>query len=66
MGIPEILANPWEEKQPPAKDLLPLRRFFPWGLGGFHVNQLADAILKGKAGGYPADRMTCHVSDTTR
>jgi anaerobic dimethyl sulfoxide reductase subunit A len=47
MGIPEILTNPWEEKQPPAKDILPLRRFFPWGMGGFHVNQLADAFLRG-------------------
>jgi anaerobic dimethyl sulfoxide reductase subunit A len=65
MGVPEILANPLELKSPPAKDMLPLRRMWPWGMGGFHVAQIADAILKGRSGGYPADYKMLYIASTS-
>jgi anaerobic dimethyl sulfoxide reductase subunit A len=64
MGVPDMPPNPFEEKQPPAPDQLPMRRLYPWGMGGFHFTQIADAILNGKAGGYPADYKLLYVATT--
>jgi len=38
---------------PPGK--LSNRRYYVWGHGIINIFHLADAIIKGKAGGYPAD-----------
>ncbi len=65
MGVPEMLQNPWEAQQPAAGDMLPLRRIWPWGMGGFHVAQIADAILKGLEGGYPADYKLLYIASTS-
>ena len=64
MGIPDIIVNPLESNAAPPKDMLPLRRIWPWGAGSIHVAQMADAILKGKAGGYPADYKLLYIAST--
>ncbi|MBE0479888.1 MAG: molybdopterin-dependent oxidoreductase [Dehalococcoidia bacterium] len=64
MGVPEMLTNPIEAAAPPPADMLPLRRSWPWGLGSLHVSQIADAILKGKSGGYPADIKLLYIAST--
>jgi anaerobic dimethyl sulfoxide reductase subunit A len=65
MGFPDIPVNPLESNSAPASDILPLRRLWPWGMGRFHVAQMADAILKGKAGGYPADYKLLYIASTS-
>jgi len=65
MGIPDIIPNLLEANSAPPKDMLPLRRIWPWGAGSFHISQIADAILKGKAGGYPADYKLLYTASTS-
>ncbi len=52
--LPQSNGNPVEVGVPPRKDALPTQK------GGesqarIHYSEVADAILKGRAGGYPAD-----------
>ncbi|MFC1945797.1 molybdopterin-dependent oxidoreductase [Chloroflexota bacterium] len=63
-GIP-VPTNPVEAKTPPRKNSLP-----SWGdyalkrRGHVHHTEVADAILKGKAGGYPADYRLFYLVNT--
>jgi anaerobic dimethyl sulfoxide reductase subunit A len=65
MGIPDIIPNLLEANSAPPEDMLPLRRIWPWGAGSFHVSKMADAILKGTAGGYPADYKLLYLAGTS-
>ena len=47
--------NPVEDDAPPQEHPLPRRASPFFGRGSVNVHKVADAILKGKAGGYPAD-----------
>jgi anaerobic dimethyl sulfoxide reductase subunit A len=56
-GIPAV-PNPFEKGVPPRPySLANYEKFFPGGNSGARLTRLgvADAILKGKAGGYPTD-----------
>ena len=65
MGIPDIIPNTLEMESSPPQDMLPLRRIWPWGAGSFHISKIADALLKGKAGGYPADYKLLYIASTS-
>lgn len=60
-----IPPNPVESKAPPRK-----KSFSSWGgyslyrLGHINQSKIADAILKGKAGGYPADYKLFYIVGT--
>jgi len=49
------VANPVVQKMPAFKNFLPARIKYGRGTGVYCATQLADALLNGKAGGYPAD-----------
>jgi len=53
-GLPKSEGNPVEFGVPPRKDGLPTLKGFDSG-ARIHFSDVADAILKGRAGGYPAD-----------
>jgi anaerobic dimethyl sulfoxide reductase subunit A len=55
MWAPSGARNAVEEDTPPSKDIFPGREMWVWGLGKINRHRLTDAILKGKAGGYPVD-----------
>ena len=62
-GMP-LPPNPVESKAPPRKNTFP-----SWGgwtlyrAGHVHNTKIADAILKGKAGGYPADYKLLYIAN---
>ncbi len=62
-GMP-IPPNPVESKAPHRKHALQWGRFSLQRAGQIHVTQMADAILKGKAGGYPADYKLLYMVNT--
>ncbi|UCC59868.1 MAG: molybdopterin-dependent oxidoreductase [Dehalococcoidia bacterium] len=62
MGIPDIIVNPLEANAPPPEDMLPIRRIWPYGAGSIHVSKIADALLKGRSGGYPADYKLLYIA----
>jgi len=53
-GLPQGEGNPVESGVPPRKDSLPTLRGSD-SSARIHLTEIPNAILKGKAGGYPAD-----------
>jgi anaerobic dimethyl sulfoxide reductase subunit A len=62
-GLPHSKGNPVEFGVPLRKDALPTMRGSNSG-AKIHGSRIADAILKGKAGGYPADIKVLFVMHT--
>jgi len=62
---PETPANPVELEKPRTNDRLPLRWILPLGKGSIHASEIADAILKGRSGGYPADYKLLYLASTS-
>jgi anaerobic dimethyl sulfoxide reductase subunit A len=64
MGVGmRIPRNPVDAGAPPPKDKLPSRTSHMRGHGRINTFKLTDAILKGKAGGYPADYKLLYLSN---
>lgn len=60
-----IPPNPVDAETPPPKDKLPNRSTgYVYGHGTVNIFRLTDAILKGKAGGYPADYKLIYLSNS--
>lgn len=49
------VTNPVESGQPTFKNFLPARRKYQRGIGIMCAGKVSDALLNGRAGGYPAD-----------
>jgi len=57
--------NPVDTETPPPRDKLPNRSSgYVYGHGVINVFRVADAVLKGKAGGYPADYKLIYLSNS--
>ena len=56
--------NPVEEGAPPRRDTVKARGVSTNSSVKINVGQIADAVLKGKAGGYPADYKLLYLSNT--
>ena len=59
-----VPANPVDAELPMPKDKLISRNFYVYGMGSVNVFHLTDAILEGKAGGYPADYKFLYLSNS--
>jgi len=56
-----IVHNPVEDDAPPQEHPLPRRASPFFGRGSVNVHKVADAILKGKAGGYLSDYKMAYI-----
>lgn len=67
-GRMEVPPNPVEAESPPPDNMfpmrLPVRKEFTFGTGPVNLFRMADAILKGKAGGYPADYKLIYLTNS--
>jgi anaerobic dimethyl sulfoxide reductase subunit A len=61
MGAPR---NPVEEGQPARRDTVKARGSSTNSSVKINVGQIADAVLRGKAGGYPADYKLLYLANT--
>ena len=60
---PKIPPNQVDDSVPNPPGKLPNRKYYIWGHGIINVFRLTDAIIKGKAGGYPADYKFLWISN---
>jgi len=54
-GFMKGVSNPVVQGHPIYKNFLPVRKKYPRGVGIYCAAKLPDALLRGRAGGYPSD-----------
>ena len=66
VGMMLVPPNPVIDQSPPPRnpERLPVRKEFVFGTGPVNLFRLMDAVLKGKAGGYPADYKLIYLTNS--